>query len=309
MRVVLGIFAAAVLVLCQCKGAPTEQGGRGSETNGRAGMVAEGRRAQPVQLRVMAVGAEARRVAPRSAVPRRAAARPAQARPAAPGLLAWDPRVELLSGVTVDFDSGERGHLPASMFSMTGRWALARDESARSGKGVLAQLAAGDDSAFNVLLLKGRGNRYRDLWLSVWLRAVRGKVDQGGGLLWRAMDEKNYYVARYNPLEDNLRLYHVKGGRRKMLAGTTLRVDHRAWHHLEVTMVGDRITVSLDGRKRLEKNDATFSGAGRLGLWTKADARSHFDDLSFAVARASTARPKAAGPKPAGRAPPHRPAP
>ncbi len=181
---------------------------------------------------------------------------------------------------TMNFDAVKPGSLPENLDPRTGKWTILQDAQAKSGKGVVAQTASSDDSSFNVLLVKD--GTYGDLRISVWIRAVQGKVDQGGGLVWRAKDEKNYYVARYNPLEDNLRLYYVKEGRRKMLTGTSLRLDHKAWHHMVVTMVGDHITVSLDGKQWLDFHDKTFSERGMVGLWTKADARSRFDDFSVA---------------------------
>ncbi len=205
-----------------------------------------------------------------AARPRPVEVRPAaRTRPAGPKS-AW----------TMNFDQGKAGSLPAGIEGRTGKWALAADDRAKSGKQVVAQLASSGDSSFNVLLVTG--GKYKNVRLSVWLRAMEGKVDQGGGLVWRAKDEKNYYVARYNPLEDNFRLYYVKDGHRKMLAGTALRVDHKAWHHMVVTMVGDHITVSLDGKKWLDFHDKTFTEAGMVGLWTKADARTHFDDFQVA---------------------------
>lgn len=191
------------------------------------------------------------------------------------------------SAWTMNFDQAKPGTLPADMDARTGKWTIAEDDQAKSGKGVIAQLASNEDSIFNVVLLKGKN--YKDLRISVWIKAMQGKVDQGGGPVWRAKDEKNYYVARYNPLEDNLRLYYVKDGRRKMLTGTSLRVDHKAWHKMTVTMVADHITVSLDGKKWLDFHDRTFTEAGMVGLWTKSDARTHFDDLSVAFVAPVTA--------------------
>ncbi|MEO2002888.1 MAG: DUF1259 domain-containing protein [Candidatus Poribacteria bacterium] len=134
---------------------------------------------------------------------------------------------------------------------------------------------------FNVALIEDTS--YRNVDISVRLRAVAGEVDQGGGIVWRAQDARNYYIARYNPLEDNFRVYFVKDGRRRTIAGASLRVDHEAWHTLRVKMVGDHIECLLDGEKHLDARDTTFTAAGRIGLWTKADAVTHFDDLEVHV--------------------------
>ena len=110
---------------------------------------------------------------------------------------------------------------------------------------------------------------------------MAGKNDQGGGLVWRAKDAKNYYIARYNPLEDNFRVYKVEGGKRTMFENAKVPGDME-WHTLRITMKGSKITCYLDGKKHLEAEDSTFPEAGRIGLWSKADAQSYFDDLTVA---------------------------
>jgi hypothetical protein len=130
---------------------------------------------------------------------------------------------------------------------------------------------------YNVLLVKGL--QMTDGLIQVRGLATSGKLDQGGGVVWRARDARNYYIARYNPLEDNLRLYTVKKGRRKQLASARIKLRRHQWFTLYVTMKGDHIRVHIAGTKLLDIHDKTFTGPGRIGLWTKADARSHFTDL------------------------------
>jgi hypothetical protein len=114
----------------------------------------------------------------------------------------------------------------------------------------------------------------------VAFKAVKGKLDQGGGLVWRWQDPGNYYIARMNPLEDNYRVYKVVGGKRTHL-GTKegIKVPAGEWHRLKIKQEGDHIECFLDGQKELDVHDATFKDAGKVGLWTKADAQSHFDEL------------------------------
>ncbi len=168
--------------------------------------------------------------------------------------------------------------LPKDLAPASGAWAVAKGEGAPSAPWVLAQTATNPEAAFNVALIGGA--TYRDLDVSVHLRARHGKVDQGGGLVWRAKDGRNYYIARYNPLEDNLRVYTVTDGRRRQLASAEVRLDRAAWHVLRVQMSGDHITCALDGRALLSLHDPTFAEPGRIGLWTKADAQTWFDDLT-----------------------------
>jgi hypothetical protein len=116
------------------------------------------------------------------------------------------------------------------------------------------------------------------------LRADSGKVDQGGGLIWRAKDKDNYYICRANPLEDNLRLYYVKDGKRKQIGNADLKIPSGQWHKLEIRHEGSRIVCALNGKSLLEIEDDTFPGEGGAGFWTKADAATSFDKLEIEAA-------------------------
>ncbi len=107
-----------------------------------------------------------------------------------------------------------------------------------------------------------------------------GKEDQGGGLVWRFRDLKNYYIARHNPLEKNYRVYKVVDGRRTQLASADVEAPTEVWHEMKVTMKGPLIQCYLDSKVHLTVEDQTFKEQERLGLWTKADTRTQFDDLS-----------------------------
>jgi len=112
------------------------------------------------------------------------------------------------------------------------------------------------------------------------MKAVAGEIDQGGGIVWRAKDAKNYYLARYNPLEDNYRLYKVIDGKRTMFLNADI-AHSDGWHALRITMSGDQIVCYYDGKKYMEHKDDTLKEAGKIGLWSKADAQSQFDDLTL----------------------------
>jgi hypothetical protein len=142
---------------------------------------------------------------------------------------------------------------------------------------VLARLAKNSGSTFNVTLILD--TNCKDVDISVKMKAVAGNEDQGGGLVWRARDAKNYYVARYNPLEDNYRIYKVEKGRRIQIQSADIK-HSEGWHTLRVTMEGDHVQCYYDGKKYLGVKDSTHPEAGRIGLWTKADAQTHFDDLT-----------------------------
>jgi hypothetical protein len=171
-----------------------------------------------------------------------------------------------------NFESDQPGKIAKGFTSAVGTWQVIRDGDNQ----VLAQQAKNDDDTFNVALVDG--TRFKDVDITVRLKAVAGELDRGGGLVWRARDKDNYYIARYNPLEDNFRVYKVEAGKRTQFQSAKVPGDTK-WHTLRVTMSGTRITCYLDGTKQLEADDPTFPDGGKIGLWSKADAQSYFDDL------------------------------
>src|SRR5262245_48436449 len=175
---------------------------------------------------------------------------------------------------TWTFDDDETGAIAKGFTNEVGEWKVAASDQGKA----LAQSAKNPNSVFNVTLISD--TNAKDVDLSVRMKAIAGEHDQGGGLVWRAKDAKNYYLARYNPLEDNYRLYHVVNGKRTLIQNVDI-THSDGWHTLRVTMAGDQITCYYDGKKYLETKDSTFPEAGKIGLWSKADAQSHFDDLTL----------------------------
>lgn len=158
-------------------------------------------------------------------------------------------------------------------------WKIETDTSAPSGRGlVLAQTAAGPSRLFNLCIAED--GQFQDVEIQVAFKAVRGKEDQGGGIVWRYQDSNNYYVARMNPLESNYRVYKVVDGKRTQLATQEeLKIPAGEWHTLKIEQAGEEIECWLDGKRYLHVKDPTFTKAGKIGLWTKADAQTRFDDL------------------------------
>ncbi|MGE5255180.1 MAG: family 16 glycoside hydrolase [Hyphomicrobiales bacterium] len=173
------------------------------------------------------------------------------------------------------FDSDKAGDIPESLNVIVGEWRIVADPDAPSKPNVLAQVAKNSGATFNLVL--AGGTNYKNIDMSVKMRAVSGSEDQGGGLVWRAQGPQNYYIARYNPLEDNYRIYKVDRGRRIQLQSADVKRTE-GWHTLRVTMAGDHIQCYYDGLRYLDVKDSTFQEPGKIGLWTKADAQSHFDD-------------------------------
>lgn len=183
-----------------------------------------------------------------------------------------------------DFEDAAAGKLPRGWTAtQTGKgegsvWKVVEDKSAPKGSKVLAQTAEGPRPLFNLCVADKTS--FKNVKITVAFKAIKGKIDQGGGIVWRCLDANNYYIARYNPLENNYRLYKVVDGKRIQLETKEgLKVPAGEWHTLTIRHMGDRIECLLDGKKELEHTDSTFQQAGQIGLWTKADAHTYFDAL------------------------------
>jgi hypothetical protein len=159
-------------------------------------------------------------------------------------------------------------------------WKVVEDDTAPSKSGVvLAQTAKSPGDVFNICVAED--TNYKDVELSVSFKAVAGNEDQGGGFVWRYQDNNNYYICRMNPLEDNYRVYKVVAGKRTQLGGKEgIKIPAGEWHKLKVKAKGNKMEGYLDGKKIWEITDDTYKDAGKVGLWSKADAQSHFDEFT-----------------------------
>lgn len=175
---------------------------------------------------------------------------------------------------TWSFDGDATGQIAKGFTNDVGTWSVV---AVGPGK-ALAQTAKNANPVFNITLISDTSAK--DVDISVEMKAVAGETDQGGGIVWRAKDAKNYYLARYNPLEDNYRLYKVVGGKRTLLQNADITHSDGV-HTLRVTMSGDHVECYYDGKKYLDQKDTTFTDAGKIGLWSKADAQSQFDNLTL----------------------------
>ena len=201
-----------------------------------------------------------------------------------------------LSGAqTINFDSAAVGSVPAGWtVAMTHaggapKWEVLKDDSAPSKPNVLAQTSNDRTGGRFPLAIYEKANITNGT-LAVSFKPISGSGDQAAGLVWRYKDPDNYYIVRANALEDNVVLYKVEGGKRISLApkGTpskTYGVKHpvpkQTWGTLRVAFAGNLFTVLYDGKKIMEVEDGTFAGAGKVGLWTKADSVTQFDDFKI----------------------------
>ena len=181
---------------------------------------------------------------------------------------------------THSFDQDRPGTVPAGWrCGVTGkgnpRWIVEADGSAGRGRNVLRQTASG---TFPWCVKDGVA--IEDGFVEVKFRSERGREDQAGGIVWRWKDPENYYVARGNALENNVSLYYTARGKRITIRYVDAPVPPNVWHTLRVEFAGTRIKVLLDGKTCIEQEDNQISGAGAVGVWTKADSVTAFDDFS-----------------------------
>lgn len=186
---------------------------------------------------------------------------------------------------TVGFDDARPGGLPANWLgTQTGsgkaHWSVEKDNSAPSKPNVLKQ----SGEATYPLCLKS-DTKIKDGFVEVKFKAISGSEDQAGGLVWRAKDGNNYYVARANALEDNVTIYCTIAGCRTEKKRTDVKVAAGVWHTLRVEFSGSHFIVLFEGKMAIEWDDRTFADAGMIGVWTKADSVTAFDDFSYSSLR------------------------
>jgi hypothetical protein len=194
-----------------------------------------------------------------------------------------------MSNHAVSFESSRIGATPEGWTStLTGsgdpKWTVESDPTAPSKQNVVKQ----SGRATYPLLLKDDSN-IKNGFVQMKFKAIAGAEDRAAGLVWRAKDANNYYVARANALEDNVVLYKTVGGVRRSLDivgrkggyGTEVKVAANTWHSLRVDFKASRFTVTFNGKLLFEVEDSTFTEAGKVGLWTKADSITLFDEVTF----------------------------
>jgi len=182
---------------------------------------------------------------------------------------------------TVNFDDAKPGEAPPGWTAIqTGKgmakWTVEKDDTAPSKPNVLKQSG---EATYPVCLKNDTS--VKDGFVEVKFKSITGKEDQAGGVLWRGKDADNYYVARANALEDNVTIYHTLNGKRTEKKRVKMKVASNQWHTLRVDFQGNHFKVTFDGQSALEWEDDTFTEAGKVGVWTKADSVTLFDDFTF----------------------------
>jgi len=195
-------------------------------------------------------------------------------------LIAFTSLITTAFAGSCNFDDAKPGAAPAGWTATKTsdgepKWTIEKDDTAPSQPNVLKQSGV---AKYPVCLKDDTS--LKDGFVEVKFKPVGGKEDQAGGVIWRAQDADNYYIARANALEDNVTIYHTINGKRVSFKNTDTKVTPGVWHTLRVDFAGDKFIVTFDGHKVIEATDASFSEAGKVGVWTKADSVTLFDDFS-----------------------------
>lgn len=182
---------------------------------------------------------------------------------------------------SINFDEARTGEAPSGWTatntgSGTAKWTIEKDDTAPSKPNVLKQSG---EAAYPVCIKDGTS--VKDGFVEVKFKPVAGKEDQAGGVIWRCKDADNYYIARANALEDNVTIYHTIGGKRVSFKSVDTKVASGVWHTLRVEFAGNKFTVIFDGKQVIAASDTSFKDAGKVGVWTKADSVTLFDDFNY----------------------------
>jgi len=164
-----------------------------------------------------------------------------------------------------------------SQWKTYGEWEITKDDKEHR-----VSMVQRSEGSFNLCYTKDVP--FLNGKVTVKFKANSGRIDQGGGLMWRVQDNDNYYVARFNPLEDNFRFYIVHDGMRSELASADVKLS-KGWHTMKIKQKGDTFEGYLDGKQYLEYKDNHLSKTGGVGVWTKADALTSFDDLKIETSK------------------------
>ncbi len=265
-------FLCAALVLLACTPDPVKDGD--AKAKGETGKVAVKVHANEAEAR-KAMAADAKARAEAKGETKEDVKAEAKALPPAPAGKTWAFDEEKPDAVATGFDpvqTGEKVDPPAT-------WAVVAAGDAPSPPNVFGVTkTTGVNKTFNTALVPGTS--YQDFEIAVMLKPTSGENNQGGGVMFRAKGVEDHYIARWNPVENNFRIYALLGGARVDIAAAPLELDPKVWHQLRVTVIGDRIECFVDDKPIVQANDKSLPDAGMIGLWTKGDAATLFDDLT-----------------------------
>jgi hypothetical protein len=187
--------------------------------------------------------------------------------------------------IMITIDKMTPGAAPTDFeFARTGQggpaqWTVTSDTSAAVGLAIEQTSTDRTDYRFPLAIYQSVVASNVDV--TIRFKPVAGKVDQAGGIAVRLSDPDNYYVARANAVEDNVRFYRVVKGQRVQIEGANTKVTANEWHQLGLRAEGPRFNITFDGKQLFTATDRTIASAGKVALWTKADSVTRFDGIEI----------------------------
>ena len=179
----------------------------------------------------------------------------------------------MLPSATWTFDTDPVGGLPQGATAFSGNWSVRSEPDTLSPPNAFCQTG---NAVYPALTLSD--TVYTDVQVQIQFKPISGNTDRAAGIIFRVQDKDNYYIVRANALEDNVNIYKYVNGGRSLLKEGTVKVLSGQWQELHIEVVGSRIRGFLNGRLVVETSDDTFK-SGKVGLWTKADSVTCFDDV------------------------------
>ncbi len=172
-----------------------------------------------------------------------------------------------------NFDAEPVGKVPAGIQVFSGAWAVRTEADAPSRPNALCQTGTAQYPAISL-----SDKIFTDVVVSTSFKPISGNSDRAAGIIFRIQDSDNYYILRANALEDNINIYKYVGGSRHVVQEGSAKVPSGTWQELRVEVKGNTIRGFLNGKLVVEAHDDTFK-AGKVGLWTKADSVTCFDNV------------------------------
>lgn len=177
------------------------------------------------------------------------------------------------------FDKEQAGKLPTGATAFTGNWAIRAEAGTPSSPNALCQTGYADYPALSL-----NDKVYTDATVTTRFKPISGNSDRAAGIIFRIKDKDNYYIIRANALEDNVNIYKYVDGRRRVIQEGSAKVFSGTWQELRVEMMGNRFRGFLNGKQVVEATDDAFK-AGKIGLWTKADSITCFDNVQITLSK------------------------
>ena len=162
-----------------------------------------------------------------------------------------------------------------------GQWIVVDDPTATAKRAI--EQSSTDRTDYRFPLAIYQPVTAKNVEVVIRFKPVAGRVDQAGGVALRVTSANDYYLVRANALEDNVRFYRIVKGRRQQLATADVKVTSGEWHTLSLKAENDRFTVSFEGKQLYSATDRTFTGSGRIALWTKSDSVTRFEQINIQV--------------------------